>query len=125
MKEGVGSGRVAGQVRCEQFHEFPFPSDGAETRVIVPKAVKNAEPVLAIVDLQSLEGTEPIVRLDELRRDVVHAAAIGPMLLHPPLRREWTEQRGGHNALQLAQFRRAADLTRRSWRAVGPVICCL
>jgi len=41
------------------------------------------------------------------------------MLLHSPLRREWTEQRGGHNALQLAQLRRAADLTRRSSRADG------
>src|SRR5215472_8463430 len=123
--QGVGIGRVARQVRCDQFHEFPFPDDGAETRVIVPKAVKNAEPVLAIVNLEPLKRAEAIVWLDELRRDVVHAAAIGPMLLHSPLRREWTEQRGGHNALQLAQLRRAADLTRRSWRAVGHGICWL
>src|SRR5260370_39025484 len=70
------------QISRSQFHESFLADNGAQAGIIVVEAIKNAKPVNAIVDLQSVEGAEPVVRLDKALCHLRRTVSVGPSRLH-------------------------------------------
>ena len=81
-----------------------LPDDRHDGGEILVETIEHAKPVDAVVDLQPLEGGEPVVGLDDLAGDLRHRPSVLPLALHPVAPRQRTEQRGGHEFLNGAQF---------------------
>jgi len=56
---------ITREIGAGQSVEFPIADDGPQARIIIIEAVENAEPVLAVVDLQAFERREAVVGLDD------------------------------------------------------------
>ena len=96
---------ILGQIGGRHFHEPLLPDHGAKSRIVIIKTIQDAKPILPIVDLQALKGTQAIIRLDKLRRHLLHGRAIGPSLLHSPIRIQRAKESSSHHTLQLLQLR--------------------
>ncbi len=108
-----GGGGKLGEEGGRQFHEPAHAQDGAHAGIIVVKAIENAKPIGAGVNLEALDGGEPVVRLHEIRGHARHRAAVAPARLQSIASRERAEKRPGHDALEFAQVRDGANPTRQ------------
>ena len=92
------------EVRGDELVKARLADDRADRGEILVEAIEHAEPVDAIVDLQPLERSEPVVRLDHAGGDLGHRLAVLPFPLHAVAPRERAEERGGHEFLDGAQL---------------------
>src|SRR5262249_30602670 len=102
-----GRGRVSREICGYDAHESSFAKDRAQPGVIVVNAIKNPKPIDPVVNLEPLEGGEPIVRLDELGGNASHSATVRPATLHPVAGSKRAKNRGSHECLQFLQLRSA------------------
>ena len=82
VAHGEGARGAIDEVVLGEGVEAAIAEDGAETGKIVGKGVENAEPVLAIVDFEALEGSEAIIGLDDSLGDGGHFFAAGSDAAH-------------------------------------------
>jgi hypothetical protein len=90
----VGDGEAVEAARAE---------GGGEGGEIVVEAVEEAEPILAIVDLDALEGGETVVGFDDGVGEVGGGVAVREGFLHAPARGEAAHHGGGEEALGLGE----------------------
>ena len=62
--------------------EFFVAENGAQAGIIVVKTIADTKPVLTIVNLEPLEGIQPIVWFDETFRDFFCRTTVNPFALH-------------------------------------------
>ncbi len=115
-----GFRRILRQESRGELHEAPVAEDRAHAGVIFIEAIQHTEPIGARVNLQALHGRHPARWLHKIRRDACGRAAIGPCGLEAVARRERTEERLGHHALELAQIAEGADPRRQQARLLRP-----
>ncbi len=94
---------MGGQIGDGQRLEGACADYGLECQKVLGERAEDAEPVLAVVDLQPLEGGEAAVRGDERLGHGGHGAAVGGGGAHLFVRREGKHDGGGHLALKLGQ----------------------
>src|SRR5271155_3466452 len=92
--------------------EFAVAENGAQAGIIVVKTIADAEPVLTIVNLEPLEGSQPVVWFDETFRDFFCRTTVNPFALHRVAATERTHDRAGHEPLQLVKFAFGLRVTR-------------
>lgn len=123
VPEVPGMGTASFEVRYGEMVEFAFAKDGAEAAKILSECAEETPPILLIVNLESLEGSETVVGFDEAIGDR------GGHRLHAVGARQWPEESCGNGALESGERtvgRSAAGMsrgaTRRScWHAGGSV----
>ena len=102
------SRRAIHQIRLGHRIEAAASQHGAHTRKIFGESGKHAEPILAIINFQAFERSQPVVGLDDLRRDGAHRAAIGRHRTHAFGVGQWSHDGTSHVALQVEKFHTAS-----------------
>ncbi len=97
------------QVGLGQAHEGALAKGRDEARAVVPDGVVKPKPVHPAVELQPLERRQPVVRLYELRGDLVHGPAVDPPRLELVVGGERPDEGGCHHPLERPQVLRGRD----------------
>ena len=108
VAHGEGTRGAIGQIGLRKDVEAALAQDGAEAGKILGEAVKNAEPVLAIVDFEALERREAVVRFDEPRSEFGEGLAVGRLRAHAFGWRKRGHDRAGDFALDGGEIHTAA-----------------
>src|ERR1700693_4450657 len=99
--------RAIDQIRFGHGVEAAASQYRAHTRKILGKCGEHAEPVLTIVNFQTIEGSQSVVGLDDLRRHGTHRASIGRERAHAFGARKRRHDGASHAALQVKEFHTA------------------
>src|ERR1700685_508006 len=107
IAQGEGLRRAIDQIRFGHGIETAATEHGAQAGKIFGEGGQHAEPVLAIVNFQALEGSEAVVRLDDLICHGAHRAAIGRDGAHTFSARQRSHDGASHVALETEEFHTA------------------
>jgi len=93
--------------------------NSSQTGEVFGHATENAKPILPIVDLETFEGTQTVVRLDVPRGPSAHASPVGCLALHAFRPREGLHHGTGNGPLESMELHTAtaSDLPARKWLA--------
>src|SRR5689334_4276133 len=92
--------------------KFFLSEQSTQSRIIIVKHIKHPEPVLTIIDLQSLESGEAVIRGDEALHHRLCALTRIPHRDHFICIGERTEYRLPHQGLELLQRQDRIDTLR-------------
>ena len=107
IAQGEGLRWAINQIRFGHRVESAAAQHGAQAGKIFGERGKHAEPVLAIVNFQALEGSQAVVGLDDLIGHSAHRAAIGRDGAHAFGARQRSHDRTSHATLQVEKFHTA------------------
>ena len=101
IAQGITARRTCGQICLGEPLETARAHHRPQTGEIAGQRIQNAEPILPVVDFEPLEGSKPVIGLDEILGFRVHRATAAIPGLHAVVRRERCEDRSGHAPLNL------------------------
>jgi len=108
VAHGEGTRGAVGEVVLGEPIKTTITENRAQAGEIVGEGVEDAEPVLAIVDFEALEGGEAVVGLDDFAGDVGERPAIWSNATHALGGREGSHNRIGDVTLESGEIHTAA-----------------
>jgi hypothetical protein len=104
QREGLR--RIIREIGVGEAFEFFVAENRAQAGIILVKTIAGCEPVLPVVNFQSLEGSQPVVRLDELSATTFVGLPSIHLTCIVVRARSGRMTARGHEALQRVKFAR-------------------
>src|SRR2546421_2055457 len=81
--------RAVHEIRLAHGFKSLVSQNRAYSREVFDHAREQAKPILPVIDFEPLEGSQPVVGLDEARSIGAHGLAIRRTSLHALVGRQW------------------------------------